>query len=182
MATHEPAFSVPTPVEGLDLPCPEGVPGVGRLAARTTLFSATPPASMAVLPLFPDKAARVAQIFSSKSSLCRETAQLREDRNLGSPGLPASLGPAIMRERRPKMLRSVALPGAAPAEIHLHGLLDMGVNITILPLAAWPPEWPLNPVKEPSAGLGGATQIYRSLRSVVISNEGDLQPTGSIGE
>lgn len=70
------------------------------------------------------------------------------------------------------MLRSVALPGAAPAEIHLHGLLDMGVNITILPLAAWPPEWPLNPVKEPSAGLGGATQIYRSLRSVVISNEG----------
>ncbi|KAL2296381.1 hypothetical protein Nmel_015694 [Mimus melanotis] len=70
------------------------------------------------------------------------------------------------------MLCTVALPGATSPKIQLHGLLDTGANVTILPLTAWPPEWPLDPVNEPDVGLGGETQSYRSLWLVVVWTKG----------
>lgn len=67
----------------------------------------------------------------------------------------------------------MALPGAARLKIHLHGLLDTGANVMILPLVAWPSGWPLDLVNELGAGLGGDMQSYGSQRSVVVSNKGD---------
>ncbi|KAL2311254.1 hypothetical protein Nmel_002951, partial [Mimus melanotis] len=59
-----------------------------------------------------------------------------------------------------------------PWSSRLHGLLDTGANTTILPFAAWPSEWPLDPVDELGVELGGATQSYRSQWLVVVTNEG----------
>ncbi|KAL2304401.1 hypothetical protein Nmel_013152 [Mimus melanotis] len=56
------------------------------------------------------------------------------------------------------MLCTMSVPGGTPPEIHLCGLLDTGADVTILFLAAWPSEWPLNPVGVPGVGLGGAMQ------------------------
>ncbi|KAL2307784.1 hypothetical protein Nmel_000766, partial [Mimus melanotis] len=114
---------------------------------------------------------RIAQLIPIDSYIRRAADRSRGDGGFGSTGLPEVHWTKVLTEERPKMLYTVSLPGGTLLEIHLHRLLDTGVNITVLSLAAWPPEWPLDPVGAPGAGLGGATQCYISQWSVVITNQ-----------
>ncbi|XP_050842255.1 uncharacterized protein LOC127060955 [Serinus canaria] len=88
------------------------------------------------------------------------------------------------------MLCTLSNPGATPSDIRLRGLLDSGADVTILSLAAWPPEWPLDPVETPVTGLGGTAQCFVSQRPVLVANpegqtaweqldQGHLEPSTS---
>ncbi|XP_054150241.1 olfactory receptor 14A16-like [Melozone crissalis] len=76
----------------------------------------------------------------------------------------------VLAKDPPKMLRTLSVPGATPSEIHLHGLLDSGAGITVLSHAAWPWEWPLDPVETFIVGVGGRMKCHVSQWPVLITN------------
>ncbi|RMC20900.1 hypothetical protein DUI87_01753 [Hirundo rustica rustica] len=77
---------------------------------------------------------------------------------------------AVLTKDRPETLCTVSMVGATPSEIYLHGLLDTGADVSILSLAAWPPQWPLTLAKTSIVGLGGTKQCYVSQNPVAITN------------
>lgn len=126
-------------------------------------------------PVTIPKGTRLAQLVPFKSSVRRTADQSRGAGGFGSTGPPQVHWTAVLTKDRPEMLCTLSVPGATPSEIHLCGLLDSGADITVLSLAAWPPEWPLDPVGTSVAGLGGTAQCYVSQRSVLVTNpEGQM--------
>ncbi|RMC22152.1 hypothetical protein DUI87_03025 [Hirundo rustica rustica] len=69
---------------------------------------------------------------------CDETAAF------GSTGPPQVHWTAVLTKDRPEKVCILSIPGATQSEIHLRRLLDTGADITILSLATWPLEWPLD--------------------------------------
>ncbi|TRZ05163.1 hypothetical protein HGM15179_021944 [Zosterops borbonicus] len=64
------------------------------------------------------------------------------DGGFGSTGPPQVHWTAVMTEEPPEKVFTLSIPGATLPEIRLRRILDIGVDITILPLSAWPLEWP----------------------------------------
>ncbi|TRZ05275.1 hypothetical protein HGM15179_021832 [Zosterops borbonicus] len=75
-----------------------------------------------------------------------------------------------MTEEHSEKVLTLSIPGATPPEICLPGILDTGVDITILSLAAWPLECPFDPVEKSVVGLAGMVQCYVSQQPVMIMN------------
>ncbi|RMB97742.1 hypothetical protein DUI87_25741 [Hirundo rustica rustica] len=121
-------------------------------------------------PLTIPKGTRIAQLLSFKSSVSRTEDRSRGDGSFGSTGPPQVRWTAVLTKDRPEMLCTVSIVGATPSEIHLRGLLDTGADVSILSLAAWPPQWPLTLPKTSIVGLGGTKQCYVSRNPVAIMN------------
>ncbi|RMC00164.1 hypothetical protein DUI87_22765 [Hirundo rustica rustica] len=121
-------------------------------------------------PLTIPKGTQIAQLVPFKFSVSRTEDRLRGDSNFGSTGPPHVHWTAVLTKDHPEMLCTVSMAGATPSEIHLRGLLDTGVNMSILSLAAWPPQWPLSLTQTLIAGLGGMKQCYVSQNPVAITN------------
>ncbi|RMB89089.1 hypothetical protein DUI87_34547 [Hirundo rustica rustica] len=121
-------------------------------------------------PLTIPKGTRIAQLVPFKSSVSRTEDRSRGDSGFGSTGPPQVHWTAVLTKGRPEMLCTVSMVGAMPSEIHLRGLLDTGADVSILSLAAWPPQWPLSLAKTSIAGLGGTKQCYVSRNPVAITN------------
>ncbi|RMC19452.1 hypothetical protein DUI87_04063 [Hirundo rustica rustica] len=109
-------------------------------------------------PLTIPKGTRIAELVPFKSSVSRTEDHLRGDGSFGSAGPPQVRWTAVLTKDCPEKLCTVSMPGATPLEIHLHGLLNTGADLSILSLAAWPPQWPLSLAKTSVAGLGGTKQ------------------------
>ncbi|RMC00171.1 hypothetical protein DUI87_22773 [Hirundo rustica rustica] len=92
----------------------------------------------------------------------RTKDQSQGDSGFGSTGPPQVHYTAVLTKDHPEMLCTVSMAGAMPSEIHLRGLLDTGVNMSILSLAAWSPQWPLSLAQMLIMGLGGMKQCYAS--------------------
>ncbi|TRZ15139.1 hypothetical protein HGM15179_011999 [Zosterops borbonicus] len=134
----------------------------GRIYAMVS--TSTPPLTI------PEKT-RIAQLVPFKSSVPRAESQVRGDGGFGSTGPPQVFWTDVLsKKRRPEKTCTLSLPGATPSEIHLRGTLDTGADITIVSIAAWPPDWPLDPVRTPVAGLGGTKHCYVSQKPVTITN------------
>ncbi|TRZ07765.1 hypothetical protein HGM15179_019341 [Zosterops borbonicus] len=134
----------------------------GRIYAMVS--TSTPPLTI------PEKT-RIAQLVPFKSSVPRVESQVRGDDGFGSTGPPQVFWTDVLtKKRRPKKTCTLSLPGATPSEIHLHGTLDTGTDVTIVSIAARPPDWPLDPVRTPVAGLGGTKHCYVSQKLVTITN------------
>ncbi|RMC11089.1 hypothetical protein DUI87_12001 [Hirundo rustica rustica] len=121
-------------------------------------------------PLTIPKGTRIAQLVPFKSSVSRTEDRLRGDGGFGSTGPPQVHWTAVLTKDRPETLCTVSMVGATPSEIHLRGLLDTGADMSILSLAAWPPQWPLTLAKTSISGLGGTKQCYVSRNPVAITN------------
>ncbi|RMB99160.1 hypothetical protein DUI87_24350 [Hirundo rustica rustica] len=121
-------------------------------------------------PLTIPKGTRIAQLVPFKSSVSRTEDQSRGDGGFGSTGPPQVHWTAVLTKDRPETLCTVSMVGATPSEIHLRGLLDTGADVSILSLAAWPPQWPLTLAKTSISGLGGTKQCYVSRNPVAITN------------
>ncbi|RMB99201.1 hypothetical protein DUI87_24393 [Hirundo rustica rustica] len=104
-------------------------------------------------PLTIPKGTRIAQLVPFKSSVSRTEDGSRGDGGFGSTGLPQVRWTAVLTKDRPETLCTVSMVGATPSEIHLCGLLDTGADVSILSLAAWPPQWPLTLAKTSISGL-----------------------------
>ncbi|RMB97190.1 hypothetical protein DUI87_26291 [Hirundo rustica rustica] len=127
-------------------------------------------------PLTIPKGTRIAQLVPFKSSVSRTEDRSRGDGGFGSTGPPQVRWTAVLTKDRPETLCTVSMVGATPSEIHLRGLLDTGADVSILSLAAWPPQWPLTLAKTSISGLGGTKQCYVSQNPVAITN-----PEGQTG-
>ncbi|RMC20513.1 hypothetical protein DUI87_01364 [Hirundo rustica rustica] len=121
-------------------------------------------------PLTIPKGTRIAQLVPFKSSVSRTEDRSRGDGGFGSTGPPQVHWTAVLTKDRPETLCTVSMVGATPSEIHLRGLLDTGADVSILSLAAWPPQWPLTLAKMSISGLGGTKQCYVSRNPVAITN------------
>ncbi|RMB89420.1 hypothetical protein DUI87_34211 [Hirundo rustica rustica] len=121
-------------------------------------------------PLTIPKGTRIAQLVPFKSSVSRTEDRSRGDGGFGSTGPPQVRWTAVLTKDRPETLCTVSMVGATPSEIHLRGLLDTGADVSILSLAAWPPQWPLTLAKTSISGLGGTKQCYVSRNPVAITN------------
>ncbi|XP_041342365.1 uncharacterized protein LOC121363788 isoform X1 [Pyrgilauda ruficollis] len=88
----------------------------------------------------------------------------------GSTGLPQVHWTAVLTKECLKMMCTLSIPGATLSEIRLCGLLDSNTDVTVLSLAAWTLDWPLNPVETPVTGLGGTAQCYVSQWPVLVAN------------
>ncbi|RMB95508.1 hypothetical protein DUI87_27617 [Hirundo rustica rustica] len=121
-------------------------------------------------PLTIPKGTQIAQLVPFKSSVSRTEDRSRGDSGFGSTGLPQVSWTAVLTKDRPETLCTVSMVGATPSEIHLRGLLDTGADVSILFLAAWPPQWPLTLAKTSISGLGGTKQCYVSQNPVAITN------------
>ncbi|RMC19284.1 hypothetical protein DUI87_03891 [Hirundo rustica rustica] len=121
-------------------------------------------------PLTIPEGTQIAQIVPFKSSVSRTEDWSQGDGSFGSTGPPQVRWTAVLTKDRPETLCTVSMPGATPSEIHLHGLLDTGADVSILSLAAWPPQWPLSLAKTSIAGLGGMKQCYVSQNPMAITN------------
>ncbi|RMC15822.1 hypothetical protein DUI87_08026 [Hirundo rustica rustica] len=127
-------------------------------------------------PLTIPKGTRNAQPVPFKSSVSRTEDRSRGDGGFGSTGPPQVRWTAVLTKDRPETLCTVSMVGATPLEIHLRGLLDMGADVSILSLAAWPPQWPLSLAKTSISGLGGTKQCYVSQNPVAIMTQRDTRP------
>ncbi|RMB92731.1 hypothetical protein DUI87_30877 [Hirundo rustica rustica] len=121
-------------------------------------------------PLTIPKGTRIAQLVPFKSSVSRTEDRSRGDSGFGSTGPPQVRWTAVLTKGRPETLCTVSMVGAMPSEIHLRGLLGTGADVSILSLAAWPPQWPLSLAKTSIVGLGGTKQCYVSRNPVAITN------------
>ncbi|RMC22120.1 hypothetical protein DUI87_02993 [Hirundo rustica rustica] len=121
-------------------------------------------------PLTIPKGTRIAQLVPFKSSVSRTEDRSRGDGGFGSTGPPQVRWTAVLTKDRPETLCTVSMVGATPSEIHLRGLLDTGADVSILSLAAWPPQWPLTLAQTSISGLGGTKQCYVSRNPVAITN------------
>ncbi|RMB93183.1 hypothetical protein DUI87_30412 [Hirundo rustica rustica] len=121
-------------------------------------------------PLTIPKGTRIAQLVPFKSSVSRTEDRSRGDGGFGSTGPPQVCWTAVLTKDRPETLCTVSMVGATPSEIHLRGLLDTGADVSILSLAAWPPQCPLTLAKTSISGLGGTKQCYVSRNPVAITN------------
>ncbi|RMC09689.1 hypothetical protein DUI87_13475 [Hirundo rustica rustica] len=121
-------------------------------------------------PLTIPKGTQIAQLVPFKSSVSRTEDQSRGDGGFGSTGPPQVHWTAVLTKDRPETLCTVSMVGATPSEIHLRGLLDTGADVSILSLAARPPQWPLTLAKTSISGLGGTKQCYVSRNPVAITN------------
>ncbi|TRZ10277.1 hypothetical protein HGM15179_016831 [Zosterops borbonicus] len=134
----------------------------GRIYAMVS--TSTPPLTI------PEKT-RIAQLVPFKSSVPRAESQVRGDGGFGSTGPPQVFWTDVLtKKRRSEKTCTLSLPGAMPSEIHLCGTLDTGTDVTIVSIAAWPPDWPLDPVRTPVAGLRGTKQCYVSQKLVTVMN------------
>ncbi|OWK53814.1 Endogenous retrovirus group K member 8 Pol protein [Lonchura striata] len=124
-------------------------------------------------PVTIPKGTRLAQLVPFKSSVRRTADRSRGDGSFGSTGPPQVHWTAVLTKDCPEMLCTLSIPGATPSEIRLRGLLDSGADVTVLSLAAWPPDWPLDPVEMSVAGLGGTVRCYEQL------DQGRLEPSRS---
>ncbi|RMB88174.1 hypothetical protein DUI87_35467 [Hirundo rustica rustica] len=124
-------------------------------------------------PLTIPKGTQIAQLVPYKSSVSRTEDRSRGDGGFGSTGPPQVRWTAVLNKDRPETLCTVSMVGAMPSEIRLHGLLDTGADVSILSLAAWPPQWPLSLAKTSIAGLGRMKQCYEQ------SDQGHLEPSTS---
>ncbi|RMC18184.1 hypothetical protein DUI87_05065 [Hirundo rustica rustica] len=88
----------------------------------------------------------------------------------GSTGPPQVHCTAVLTKDCPEKVCTLSIPGVTPPEIRLRRLLNTGVDITILSLATWPLECPLDPVQTSVAGLAGTVQCYISQRTLMIMN------------
>lgn len=121
------------------------------------------------------KGTRLTQLVSFKSSVRRTADQSHGAGGFGSTGPPPVHWTAVLTKDRPEMLCTLSVPGAVPSEIHLCGLLNSGTDVTVLSLAAWPLEWPLDPVGTSVTGLGATAQCYVSQQPVLVTNpEGQM--------
>ncbi|RMC22077.1 hypothetical protein DUI87_02949 [Hirundo rustica rustica] len=121
-------------------------------------------------PLTIPKGTRIAQLVPFKSSVSRTEDRSRGDGGFGSTGPPQVRWTAVLTKDHPETLCTVSMVGATPSEIHLRGLLDTGADVSILSLAAWPPQWPLTLAQTSISGLGGTKQCYVSQNPVAITN------------
>ncbi|RMC20968.1 hypothetical protein DUI87_01822 [Hirundo rustica rustica] len=121
-------------------------------------------------PLTIPKGTQIAQPVPFESSVSRTEDRSRGDGGFGSTGPPQVRWTAVLTKDRPETLCTVSMVGATPSEIHLRGLLDTGADVSILSLAAWPPQWPLTLAKTSISGLGGTKQCYVSRNPVAITN------------
>ncbi|RMC05635.1 hypothetical protein DUI87_17720 [Hirundo rustica rustica] len=99
------------------------------------------------------KGTRIAQLVPFKSSVHRAENQLQGNSGFGSTGPPQVHWTTVLTKDRPEKVCTLPIPGATPSEICLRGLFDIGVDITILSLAAWPLEWPSDLVQTTITGL-----------------------------
>ncbi|RMC21358.1 hypothetical protein DUI87_02220 [Hirundo rustica rustica] len=104
-------------------------------------------------PLTIPKGTQIAQLVPFKSSVSKTEDRLRGDGSFGSTGPPQEHWTAVLTKDHPEMLCTLSMAGAMPSEIHLRGLLDSRADVSILSLAAWPPQWPLSLAKTSIAGL-----------------------------
>ncbi|TRZ14573.1 hypothetical protein HGM15179_012529 [Zosterops borbonicus] len=95
----------------------------------------------------------IAQLAPFKSSVRRAESQLWGDGSFGSTGLPQVHWTAVTTKDRLEKVCTLSIPGVTLPEIRLRGLLDTVTDITIISLATWPPEWPLDPVETSVVGL-----------------------------
>ncbi|RMC20834.1 hypothetical protein DUI87_01687 [Hirundo rustica rustica] len=121
-------------------------------------------------PLTIPKGTQIAQLVPFKSSVSRTKDRSREDGGFGSTGPPQVRWTAVLTKDHTEMLCTVSMAGATASEIYLCGLLDTGVDVSILSLAAWPPQWPLTLAKTSISGLGGTKECYVSQNPVAIRN------------
>ncbi|RMC20838.1 hypothetical protein DUI87_01691 [Hirundo rustica rustica] len=121
-------------------------------------------------PLTMPKSTRIAQLVPFKSSVYRTEDRLQGDGGFGSTGPPQVRWTAVLTKDHTEMLCTVSMAGATASEIYLCGLLDTGVDVSILSLAAWPPQWPLTLAKTSISGLGGTKECYVSQNPVAIRN------------
>ncbi|XP_023790754.1 uncharacterized protein LOC111934816 [Cyanistes caeruleus] len=101
----------------------------------------------------------------------RAENRLRRDSGFGSTGLPQVHWTAVLTDKdRLESVCTLSIPGDTPLDVDLRS-----VDITIVRLADWFPEWPLELVQTSVAGLAGAAQCYVSRRPMFIVNpEGDM--------
>ncbi|RMC18225.1 hypothetical protein DUI87_05106 [Hirundo rustica rustica] len=126
-------------------------------------------------PLAIPKGTQNAQLVPFKSSVSRNEDWSRGDSSFSSTGPPQVRWTAVLTKDGPETLCTVSVAGATLSEIHFRGLLDTGADVSILCLAAWPPQWPLSLTKTLIAGLGGMKQCYVSQNPVAITNpEGQM--------
>ncbi|RMC04172.1 hypothetical protein DUI87_18991 [Hirundo rustica rustica] len=121
-------------------------------------------------PLTIPKGTRIAQLVPFKSSVSRTEDWCQGDSGFGSTGPPQARWTAVLTKDHPERLCTVSMAGATPSEIHLCGLLDTGADVSILSLAAWPPQWPLSLAKASIVSLGRTKQCYVSQNPVAIMN------------
>ncbi|TRZ05670.1 hypothetical protein HGM15179_021437, partial [Zosterops borbonicus] len=120
-------------------------------------------------------------VFSTEDALVSELwaeSQLWGDSGFGSTGPPQVHWTAVMTEEHSEKVLTLSIPGATPPEIHLPGILDTGVDITILSLSAWPPEWPFDPVEKSVVGLAEMVQCYNGH---TLQKQFQLMPTEAHG-
>ncbi|RMC01637.1 hypothetical protein DUI87_21650 [Hirundo rustica rustica] len=135
-----------------------------------TQMSLPQPQSMEICSSGLQPAPTVQQVLMSAQPSLSTEDWSRGDGGFGSTGPPQVRWTAVLTKDRPQTLCTVSMAGATPSEIHLRGLLDTGADVSILSLAAWPPQWPLTLAKTSISGLGGTKQCYVSQNPMAVMN------------
>ncbi|XP_063280588.1 uncharacterized protein LOC134565115 isoform X1 [Prinia subflava] len=182
---EEPAARVPPLVEhdSITMLCPncgtstrypldtsrvEPAPAPPHLGAEGGSLGASAPAP-------PLQSVQGAGAAGGESSVSRMEDRSCGDGSFGSTGSPQVHWTVLLTKDRPEIVCTVSMADATPSEIQLRSLPDTAADVTILSLAAWPPQWPLSLVQTPVEGLGGTKQSYLSQNPVIITNlEGQM--------
>ncbi|RMB92638.1 hypothetical protein DUI87_30947 [Hirundo rustica rustica] len=148
---------------------------MGMAALVQTIEMAAPKESFAAVVQgthepFLQFAERLTASIERQSSVHRAENRLRGNGSFRSTGPPQVHWTAVLTKDRPEKVCILSIPDVTPSEIRLRRLLDTSADITILSLASWPPEWPLDSVQTSVAGLTGTAQCYMSQRPVMITN------------
>lgn len=128
-----------------------------------TVFTPSPPVTILA-------GTWTAQLVLFQSCVPRTDLQTSGTGGFRSKGLPRALWSATISTRRPQTVRVLTLPGPHLPKIKLQGLINMGVDFTVISLSVWPSMWPLAPVETPIVGVSGPARTMMSQCFVLIGN------------
>lgn len=126
--------------------------------------------STATSPVTIKAGTRIAQLVPFRSFVPRTEPMIRGDRGFGSTGKPQVYWTQSIAEHHLEMTCILTMEGASPGHLKLVGLLDSGVDITIISLNHWPKSWPVVSNSEGVLGAGGVQHSLLAAKPVLISN------------
>lgn len=99
----------------------------------------------------------IARLIFFYTSVLKTDSREQGNQSFESNGQPQVNWTQVAGDQRPIIDCTVTMSKAKPLQIKVKGMIDKGLDITIISAHKWPSSWPITLAGSAVAGIGGTT-------------------------